>query len=128
MNIPTINNPAGIPSNAITEDEFLHLRGVGYVVSGFVDDKLRCNRALKTQRGTDSFNREVEKANTEYYAVREEAKKEYRSLIAQGVIRDKTSIERRIVKAHGHPDNQSTQAARRMLTKRGIDWKTGKKL
>jgi hypothetical protein len=31
-------------------------------------------------------------------------------------------------KAKGHPDNPSTQAARRALEKRGYNWKTGKKL
>lgn len=30
--------------------------------------------------------------------------------------------------AKGHSDNESVQAARRTLAKRGIDWKTGKKL
>jgi hypothetical protein len=28
----------------------------------------------------------------------------------------------------GHPDNTATQAARRLLAKRGIDWETGKKI
>ena len=32
--IPKMNNPAGIPSNAMTEDEFLALKGYGRVVSG----------------------------------------------------------------------------------------------
>lgn len=49
--IPRIKNPAGIPSNAITEDEFLGLKGVGDISSGYTIDKVRGNRSLKTQRG-----------------------------------------------------------------------------
>ena len=97
VRIPKINNPVGIPSNAITEDEFLGLRGVRDVSSGWVIDKLR-------------------------------GKQEYKKLVAEGKIRDKTPVEKRLVKAHGHPDLEATHASRRMLAKMGIDWKTGKKL
>lgn len=48
-------------------------------------------------------------------------------MISVGILRDKTLTEKSLCKAHGHPDNESTQAARRVLDKRGIDWKTGKK-
>lgn len=126
--IPRIKNPAGIPSNAITEDEFLGLRGVGDISSGYALDKLRGNRVLKTQRGQNRFDKEVLKANYEYSQKRASAIAEYRSLVSTGKIRDKTPLEKRITKANGHPDNPSTQAARRMLKKRGIDWKTGKKI
>ncbi len=128
MDTPKLINPLEIPSNAITEQEFLGIQGVGDIVSGFVLDKIKGNRALKTQRCSTKFHKDSEKANREYYEAREKAKEIYQLLVKNGVIRDKTPIEKTITKAHGHPDNQSTQAARRMLYKRGIDWKTGKKL
>ena len=53
---------------------------------------------------------------------------EYKKLVETGVLRDKTKIERQITIAQGHEDLESTQAARRLLAKRGIDWETGKKL
>ncbi|MCI8800325.1 MAG: hypothetical protein HFH88_11015 [Lachnospiraceae bacterium] len=126
-NIPKINNPARIPKNAITEDEFLALRGVGDAMSGYTIDKTRSNRQIRTQRGKERFERETLSANEVYQRKRDAARAEYRSLVEKGVIRDKTPIERRIVTAHGNPDNESTQAARRLLEKKGIDWKTGRK-
>lgn len=127
IKIPKMRNPAGIPSNAITEDEYLHLRGYGFAGSGYSVDKLRGNRQLRTQRGEDRFFREVDAAQRKYDAERAQAKQDYKTLIDAGKIRDKTSMERRLTAAHGHPDNSATQAARRMLEKQGIDWRTGKK-
>ncbi len=128
VRIPKINNPVGIPSNAITEDEFLGLRGVRDVSSGWVIDKLRGNRQLKTERGEKRFIKEAEMAEKTYQEKRNKAKQEYKKLVAEGKIRDKTPVEKRLVKAHGHPDLEATHASRRMLAKMGIDWKTGKKL
>ena len=125
--VPKLKNPAGIPSNAITEDEFLMLKGVGDITSGYTVDKVRGNRALKTQRGQDRFEKEVLKANEDYAKRRKSARTEYKSLVSRGLIRDKSPVERRLTAAHGHADNKSTQAARRLLAKQGIDWKTGKK-
>lgn len=126
-NIPRINNPAGIPQKAMTEDEYLGLRGVGDAMSGYVIDKLRGNRQLRTQRGVERFEREVHTANQSYQERRDAAREEYRRLVANGTIRDKTPLERRLTVANGNPDNESVQAARRLLEKRGIDWRTGKK-
>lgn len=124
---PRIKNPAGIPSNAMTEEEFLRLKGVGDLMSGYTVDKMRGNRQIKTQRGKERFEKEVKTAEESYQQKRQQAKAEYKKLIESGKIRDKTSIEKRITTAHGHPDNSSTQAARRLLEKQGIDWRTGKK-
>lgn len=112
----------------MTEQEYLDSKGVGDASSGWVLDKLRGNRQLGTQRGRERFKREYEKAESEYQKKREQAKQEYREKVKNGELRDKTNIERSLDKAHGHPDNAATQAARRMLTKRGIDWKTGEPL
>lgn len=126
--IPRMNNPAGIPSNAMTEGEFLALRGVDSPTSFWSIDKLRGNRQVGTTRGRERFQREFEENQREYEQRRNEAREEYQRLIASGQIRDKTTVERSLTRAHGNPDNESTQAARRMLAKRGIDWRTGKKI
>lgn len=128
-NIPSINNPAGIPSNAMTEDEFLTLRGVGDSVSGAGIDMIGgANQTRMTERQRRTLQNSMEAERNDYYARREAAREEYKALIGSGQIRDKTPIERMITKAHGNPDLQATQAARRMAKKRGYDWKTGKKL
>lgn len=63
---PRMHNPAGILSNAITEDEFLGFRGVGFSSSGYVLDKIRSNRNLKTVQGTKKFQKEVSENNKTY--------------------------------------------------------------
>lgn len=112
----------------MTEYEYLSSKGVGDASSGWSLDKLRGNRQVGTQRGKERFRNEAEKAEAEYQKRREQAKQEYKEKVRNGELRDKTTIERMIDRANGHPDNPSTQAARRMAEKRGIDWRTGKPL
>ena len=126
--VPKINNPAKIPNNAITEQEFLALRGVGDSVSGYGVDRIGgANLTRMSEKQRTVAKTDIAKGVNDYHQKRSEAKAEYKFLVDKGVLRDKTSIEKLITKAHGNPDNESTQAARRMAKKRGIDWKTGKK-
>ena len=54
---------------------------------------------------------------------RSAAIKEYERLVSIGEIEPKDRIQVIIERAkYGHPDNMSTQAARRVCKKRGIDW------
>lgn len=53
------------------------------------------------------------------------AKAGYKCLIDSGKTRGKTPIEKRLTTAHDRPELQSAQSARRLLEKRGIDWRTG---
>lgn len=117
-----------LPKNAMDESDYLASKGLKDASSGWVLDKLRGNRQVATVRGRQRFNKEAEKAEKEYQDKRNKAKEEYKKLVDSGKLRPKTTIERTIEKAHGNPDNQSTQSARRMALKRGYDWKTGKKL
>lgn len=113
---------------AITEDEFLASRGVGAPVSDYLLDKLRANKSLATERGRKRFLKEAAEAQKSHAEAREQVRKEYRELVDSGKIRNKTAIEQSLTTAHGHPDLESTQAARRILAKKGIDWKTGEKI
>lgn len=127
--IPKINNPAGISSKAITEEEYLALRGYGSSISDFTIDKVGgANRTRLSARQEAKFQSQVSEAANQYSTKRAQAREEYQQLIKQGKIRDKTPLERNITKAHGNPDSPSVQAARRMVEKRGYDWRTGKKL
>lgn len=126
--VPKINNPAKIPNNAITEQEFLDFRGVGDNVSGYGVDRIGgANLTRMSEKQRTVAKTDIAKGVNDYHQKRSEAKAEYKFLVDKGVLRDKTSIEKLITKAHGNPDNESTQAARRMAKKRGIDWRTGKK-
>lgn len=53
---------------------------------------------------------------------RDRLRQEFHELVAAGVLREPTRIERLIRTAQGHSDNESVQAARRLLAKRGICW------
>lgn len=53
---------------------------------------------------------------------RESLRQEFYELVAAGILREPTRIERLICTAKGHSDNESVKAARRLLTKRGIRW------
>lgn len=72
--------------------------------------------------------READIARNDYSKRRIAAINEYNAKVENGEIRKPNIIETSLKTAHGHEDNPSVQAARRMLKKRGIDWKTGKKL
>lgn len=126
--IPKIRNPAGIPSNAITRDEYLAAYGLSSPVSGYGVDKIGgANMTRLSQKQREKTFRDIETKQAEYSENRQSAIKDYNSLVSAGVIRDKTNIEKVVTKAHGNPDNQSTHAARRMADKYGVDWRTGKK-
>jgi predicted regulator of amino acid metabolism with ACT domain len=51
---------------------------------------------------------------------------EYNNLVNTGIIRKPTYLEKRLATAQGHDDNESVQSARRILEKRGVDWKTAR--
>lgn len=123
-----INNPANIPSNAITEEEFLIMCGVGDALSGVGVDRIGgANLTRLSEKQRKKAKSEIASEVATYYKKRQEARAEYKQLIESGKIRDKTSIEKIITRAHGNPDLQSTQAARRMSEKKGIDWEIGEK-
>jgi hypothetical protein len=49
-------------------------------------------------------------------------RREYSEKLASGEIKNPTRNQELICQANGHDDNESTQAARRLLSKKGIDW------
>ena len=112
----------------LTEEQYLASKGVSFSTSGYCLDKLRGNRSIRTVRGKKRFEKECEEAEREYQEKRAEAKAEYKVMLEKGEVREETVLERRLRIANGHPDNESTQAARRILAKKGIDWKTGKNI
>lgn len=90
-------------------------------------DKMRIPHGL-TQRGMSRLKKEADAARNEYSLKRNAAIDEYNNKVKDGKIRVPGTIEKLLKKSKGHSDNPSVQAARRSLKKRGIDWKTGKKL
>ena len=107
-------------------DEYLGRRGLSSPISDFMDDKLRIPHGM-TQRQSERMQREATQARNEYADRRNAAIQEYNRLVESGKIRKPTRIDELLKTARGHSDNDRTQAARRSLDKRGIDWRTGRK-
>jgi hypothetical protein len=111
-----------------SESEFLAERGLSSPISGFADDKMRSNRQIRTSRGAKAFQKAAQRASSDYHTQRESARAEYRSRVQSGAVRPPSSVEKALKTAQGNSDNEAVRAARRILAKRGIDWKPGKRL
>lgn len=61
--------------------------------------------------------------NAELSQRRAELWEEYQRLVAEGKVRPPSRIEELLDAANGHDDKAQTHAARRVLAKRGIDWR-----
>jgi len=68
--------------------------------------------------------RTMAERNAELARRRSELWEEYQRLVAEGKVRPPSRIEELLVIANGHDDKAQTHAARRVLDKRGIDWRT----
>ena len=102
----------------LTLKEYLGLQGLASPYSDYMIDKVKIPRGL-TQRQQNKHDKQALEANEEYHTRRDAAIKEYNEKVASGEIIPPTNVERYIKAAKGHPDNKSTQAAIRVLTKRG---------
>ncbi len=112
----------------LTLEDYLFMNGVGFPISEHLLDKMKGNRQIKTVQGQKKFQQESCKAIETYHEKRAKMVLEYNKEVDRGNIRKPTIIEKSLITAQGHDDNASVQAARRMLAKRGIDWKTGQLL
>jgi hypothetical protein len=108
-------------------DDYLGRKGVSSPLSGYMDDKMRIPHG-ETQRQTERRQKEAAHARAEYEKKREAARTEYKALVDSGKVRPPTEMEKRLKTAQGRPENPAVQAARRVLTRRGIDWRTGRAL
>lgn len=105
----------------MSEQEFLASKGVGMVVSDYNIDKMRIPHG-ETARQKKKRLAEADQAAADYFAKRQAAREEYKQLVDAGKIQKPGKYDELIKTANGNPDNESVQAARRVLKKRGIKW------
>jgi len=106
----------------MTQDEYLGLWGLASPISDYMLDKMRHPHGL-TLRQRKKLEKDAAEAARDYAVRRQSAIAEYRMLVAAGEVIEKSDIEATVERArYGHPDNASTQAARRVCEKRGIQW------
>lgn len=113
-------------TQVMTEEEYLASKGYGSM--GYSEPGLHKTSARVSQNTRDKQAIQVMEKAEEYDAKREELRQEYQEKVKSGEIRKPTNVEKLLRTAQGHEDNQSVQSARKLLEKRGIDWKTGEKI
>lgn len=109
----------GIEIPAMTEEEYIASEGYGF--SGIGDVALHKGKQ-RTSKQQDKIVESQAKKDEDYAKHREILRKKYRDKLSKGELREPSTIEKLLKTANGNPDNESTQAARRTLQKRGIDW------
>lgn len=119
--------PQNLTPKALSLEQYLGERGLSAPMSDYMFDKLKIPHG-ETQRQKNKREKEAINQLQSYHAKREAAVNEYNQAVQRGEIREPSTIERALIVAKGHEDNEAVRAARRILEKRGIDWRTGKKL
>ena len=109
-----------------SEEEYLQARGFG-ALSDYTIDKDRIPHG-ETNRQRIKRLDNCQKAITAFYEAKQAARREYRQKVERGEIRPPTALQTALQVAQGNEESEQTQAARRLLAKRGIDWETGKNL
>ena len=112
----------------MSEQQYLNSKGVGSVVSDYMMDKTVVRKSAYHQRQDERSRKTLKRNQDQYYSKRNQARREYRRLVSSGKVRAPTQAEQTWNTAHGLSENRSVQAARRVLAKHGVDWKTGKRL
>ena len=108
-----------------SEEDYLLSRGFG-ALSNYGIEQARIPHG-ETNRQRNKRLDNCQKAITAFYEAKQEARREYRQKVERGEIRPSTALERALQVAQGNEASEQTQAARRLLAKRGVDWKTGEK-
>jgi mannitol/fructose-specific phosphotransferase system IIA component len=104
-----------------TLNEYLGLQGLDSPLSDYMIDKMRIPHG-QTLNQEKQMIKESRRYADEYYKRRNAAIADYNEKVKSGEIIEKSNIEQMIERANGHPDNESTQAARRRCEKKGINW------
>lgn len=105
----------------LTEEEYLSAKGYG--AQGVGDVALHKGRQ-RTQRQQNRMTDKYLNDMRSYSSKREQLRQEYRTLVSKGKITPPSNIERLFRTARGNSDNESVRAARRVLEKRGYDWRS----
>lgn len=112
----------------MSEQQYLNSKGVGSVVSDYMMDKTVVRKSAYHQRQDERSRKALKQNQDQYYSKRNQARREYQRLVSSGKVRAPTQAEKTWNTAHGLSENRSVQAARRVLAKHGVDWKTGKRV
>jgi hypothetical protein len=102
----------------ITEEEYLSMNGAPFMSGSEPALHMNIQDDANKKKNIGRVMGDMKENNER----REKLRKEYAEKVAKGEIRPPSRTELLIATAQGHPDNESTQAARRLLERQGINW------
>lgn len=104
----------------MTEEMYLNKHNASR--QDFGDSALHKNKGNNSDKTWGKIVDAQAKKDKVLYDRREELRQEYAEKVKNGEIKAPSRNEKLIATANGHPDLEATQAARRLLEKRGISW------
>jgi hypothetical protein len=108
-------------SNVMDEETYLSIKGASRQDIG--DSAFHKNKgSLSNKTWSKMIDAQSEK-DRRLIIKRDELRKEYWRKVKNGEIRELTRNEKLIATANGQIENECTIAARRLLDKKGIDWR-----
>lgn len=114
------STPAESAPEVLTFEQFAARQGAGRGQIG--EAALHMSSSAKSIRTHQRQVLAQARADQEVIALRARLQAEYNAQVAAGRLRPPTAREEVIWRANGHPDNDSTQAARRIAQRRGWSW------
>ena len=108
-------------SNVMDEETYLSIKGASRQDIG--DSAFHKNKGNNSDKTWSKMIDAQSEKDRKLIIRREEIRKEYWHKIENGEFRQPTRNERLIATAKGNPDNECVIAARRLLEKKGIDWR-----
>ena len=108
-------------SNVMDEETYLSIKGASRQDIG--DSAFHKNKGNNSDKTWSKMIDTQSEKDRRLITKREELRKEYWQKVENGELREPTRNEKLIATAKGNPDNECTIAARRLLDKKGIDWR-----
>lgn len=107
--------------DAMDEETYLSIKGASRQDIG--DSAFHKNKGNNSDKTWSKMINAQSEKNWRLIIRREELRKEYWQKVENGELRPQTRNEKLIATANGCPDNECVIAARRLLDKKGIDWR-----
>ena len=108
-------------SNVMDEETYLSINGASRQDIG--DSAFHKNKGNNSDKTWSKMINAQSEKDRSLINKRAELREEYWQKVENGEIRELTRNEKLIATANGHIDNECTMAARRLLNKKGIDWR-----
>lgn len=108
-------------SNVMDEETYLSISGASRQDIG--DSAFHKNKGNNSDKSWSKMIDAQSEKDRRLIIKRDELRKEYQKKMKNGELREPTRNEKLISTANGNIDNECTIAARRLLDKKGIDWR-----